>query len=192
MHETIREGLSVCADYTGLWKLLCDWQTLLAGGAAIFGGLAAYFAGVKQATATREATADATKSMLERSRLVERAYISGGGPTALVDGKRVFVLTAENAGKTPATLTDYSVYLCDRSKLPSEPKYLDHRHTPETYIARIPPDHRTREITRCSVTDGPNPIAYGRFRYTDIWDKPHFFASFCPSIPQTITPLSET
>jgi len=46
----------VCTDYDGLLKLLYDWQTLLAGAAAIFGGWLAYRAGVKQATATRDAS----------------------------------------------------------------------------------------------------------------------------------------
>lgn len=42
-------------DYTGFWKLLYDWQTIIAGGAAVIGGLAAYSAGRIQARATREA-----------------------------------------------------------------------------------------------------------------------------------------
>jgi hypothetical protein len=41
-------------DYTGLWKLLYDWQTIIAGAAAILGGWIAYRAGVIQARATRE------------------------------------------------------------------------------------------------------------------------------------------
>lgn len=41
-------------DYTGLWKLLYNWQTLIAGTAAIIGGWIAYRAGVIQAKATRE------------------------------------------------------------------------------------------------------------------------------------------
>lgn len=43
-------------DYIGIWKLLYDWQTIIAGAAAIFGGWIAYRAGVKQAQATREST----------------------------------------------------------------------------------------------------------------------------------------
>lgn len=42
-------------DYTGLWKLLYDWQTIIAGGAAIIGGVVAYSAGRIQARATHEA-----------------------------------------------------------------------------------------------------------------------------------------
>lgn len=41
--------------YTGAFKMLYDWQTIIAGGAAIVGGWIAYLAGLKQATATREA-----------------------------------------------------------------------------------------------------------------------------------------
>jgi hypothetical protein len=46
-------------DYTGLWKLLYDWQTISAGGlavlAAVIGGGMAYWAGRVQANATRTA-----------------------------------------------------------------------------------------------------------------------------------------
>ena len=46
-------------DYTGLWKLLYDWQTIIAGTlailAAFIGGGMAYWAGKVQANATRTA-----------------------------------------------------------------------------------------------------------------------------------------
>jgi uncharacterized Rmd1/YagE family protein len=46
-------------DYTGLWKLLYDWQTIIAGAlailAALIGGGIAYWAGRVQANATRTA-----------------------------------------------------------------------------------------------------------------------------------------
>lgn len=42
-------------DYTGLCKVLYDWQTIIAGVVAFLGGLAAYKAGVIQAKATRQA-----------------------------------------------------------------------------------------------------------------------------------------
>jgi len=46
-------------DYTGLWKLLYDWQTIIAGTlanlAALVGGGMAYWAGKVQANATRTA-----------------------------------------------------------------------------------------------------------------------------------------
>ena len=79
-----------------------------------------------------------------------------------------------------AILKDYSVFVLDRSQLPAEPEYLDPRYTPIPYVGRIPPDHRTRPITKRPVTDSPNPIAYGRFRYTDIWDKSHSFSFIIP------------
>jgi hypothetical protein len=41
-------------EYEGFWKLVFEWQTLIAGSAAIFGGLLAYLAGVRQANATKE------------------------------------------------------------------------------------------------------------------------------------------
>jgi hypothetical protein len=61
-------------DYTGFWKLLYDWQTLIAGGAAIIGGVVAYVAGRIQARATRDA-ADrqiaAIKSTLQAESIIK-------------------------------------------------------------------------------------------------------------------------
>ena len=61
-------------DYTGLWKLLYDWQTIIAGGAAIIGGVAAYSAGRIQARATREAAdreIGAIKSTLQAESIIK-------------------------------------------------------------------------------------------------------------------------
>jgi hypothetical protein len=64
--------LSLAGDYTGLWKLLYDWQTLLAGAAAIFGGWLAYRAGVKQATATRAAAAIQIQAIATQTAALEQ------------------------------------------------------------------------------------------------------------------------
>jgi hypothetical protein len=40
-------------NYTGFWKLLYDWQTIITGLAAVVGGGMAYWAGRVQAKATR-------------------------------------------------------------------------------------------------------------------------------------------
>jgi hypothetical protein len=64
--------LSLAGDYTGLWKLLYDWQTLLAGAAAIFGGWLAYRAGVKQATATGDAAAIQIQAIATQTAALEQ------------------------------------------------------------------------------------------------------------------------
>ena len=71
-----------CCDYTGLIRFVYDWQTYIAGLLALGGGFLAYRAGIKQARATHQAAEQSTRSMQERSQLVERAYISGGGVRA--------------------------------------------------------------------------------------------------------------
>jgi hypothetical protein len=59
----------VCSNYHDVWGVICDYQTLIAGGfaglAAVIGGGLAYFAGVKQAKATRDA-ADRHIRLLEQ------------------------------------------------------------------------------------------------------------------------------
>ena len=47
-----------CSDYTGLLQRAYDWQTIIAGIGAVFGGWLAYRAGVKQADATRSSARD--------------------------------------------------------------------------------------------------------------------------------------
>jgi hypothetical protein len=54
-------------EYTGLLGWVYDWQTLLAGGAAIFGGWLAYRAGIKQATATSDAARDQIAEMKKQN-----------------------------------------------------------------------------------------------------------------------------
>ena len=50
-------------DYTGLFRFVYDWQTFIAGMGAIYGGWLAYRAGIRQATATREAARDQIAEM---------------------------------------------------------------------------------------------------------------------------------
>ena len=49
----------------------------------------------------------------ERTRSVERAYISGGGPVNWPATPPEFILQIENYGKTPAYLTAYAVTTTD-------------------------------------------------------------------------------
>lgn len=62
----------MCADYTGAWNLLYDWQTLLAGGAAVFGGWLAYRAGVRQANETQNAARLQIEAMAKQSAILTR------------------------------------------------------------------------------------------------------------------------
>jgi hypothetical protein len=74
-------------NYTGLWKLLYDWQTIIAGPlailAAVIGGGMAYWAGRVQAKATRTAadlqvaaiTAQLTHLKAEKEEAEQRAHI---------------------------------------------------------------------------------------------------------------------
>jgi hypothetical protein len=171
----------VSADYTGLWKLLYDWQTLLAGAAAIFGGWLAYRAGVKQATATRDAAENSTKSMLERSRLVERAYISGGGvratepsdisATGIVRFRETgeFEFHINNYEKTPGILYQLGFGFCDETAIPEVPDYsLLYRHNP------IDPGRRGEPIARYLIPpEYSRPVVYGRFYYQTIFGTRH-------------------
>jgi hypothetical protein len=69
---------------------------------------------------------------LRHTMMVERAYISGGGG-ALVEEPNLFLLTVQNYGKTPGTVTAYALFVCDRADLPPEPAYLAPEYTPTTF-----------------------------------------------------------
>jgi hypothetical protein len=61
-------------DYTGVWKVLYDWQTMITGALAIVGASIAYTVGVIQANATRQAADKqiaAIKSSLQATTLFE-------------------------------------------------------------------------------------------------------------------------
>jgi hypothetical protein len=112
--------------------------------------------------------------------IIERAYISGGGWLDSGNHPAQFVLTIENNGKTPAYLYGYALFICDRNSLPSEPNYLRPEFPMTKYVDRISPGGIFKPITRRTSQTVPNPIAYGRFWYKDIWGKKHFFSFILP------------
>jgi hypothetical protein len=64
-------------DYTGVWKVLYDWQTITAGALAIVGAGIAYMAGIIQARATREA-ADKQIAAVNRTEQLQARCIAVG------------------------------------------------------------------------------------------------------------------
>jgi hypothetical protein len=151
-----------CCDYTGVIRFVYDWQTYIAGLLALGGGVLAYRAGVKQARATHRATEKSTQSMLERSQLVERAYISGGGVRARelvgisAQGTPIdrdagkFQFHINNYGKTQGTLYRLGFEFCDEANIPDRPNYkFEHKDNPidpgrrglPIDLQPIPPEH---------------------------------------------------
>jgi hypothetical protein len=127
------------------------------------------------------------RNQLRHARQVERAYISGGGGYLSYvsdDGTHVdttqFVLTVQNYGKTPATVTAYAVFVVDRAKLPLEPAYLNPGFAPTRFNGVYQFGSPTSPITQTAVPPGPNPIAYGRLWYTDIYGGRHLFSFALP------------
>ena len=64
-------------DYTDLFRWVYDWQTMIAGIVAVVGatggGVLAYCAGVKQATATRHAADRQIRALQEQNADLKRA-----------------------------------------------------------------------------------------------------------------------
>ncbi len=120
-----------------------------------------------------------TQGLLGHAQEIERAYISGGGGTSNLSPNN-FVLTIQNYGKTQGIVSEYALLLCDRTQLPTDPGYLvrGFRRTP--WVAHISPGGRTLAVTTIPIPAGNNPVAYGRFWYTDIWGGSHYFSFILP------------
>jgi len=122
----------------------------------------------------------ANKAQLRHQRQIEHAYISGGGAPSRNDPSQ-FVLTVQNYGKTPGIVCQYALVLCPRRCLPPAPAYLEANFPWVAWIAQISPGGHTIPVTSRPIPPGPNPVAYGRFRYTDIWGaEPHVFSFVLP------------
>jgi hypothetical protein len=128
----------------------------------------------------------ATSKLVKHTPQVERAYISGGGGyrvdpnTGAIDFTR-FVLTVQNYGKTPGTVIAYAVFIVDRTNLPPRPAYLSPGFRPTRFHGVYQLGAPTQAISDdTQVSAGANPIAYGRFWYTDIFEKEHDFSFALP------------
>jgi len=127
------------------------------------------------------------RSQLKHGRQIERAYISGGGGyridtssgAPIVDTTR-FILTVQNYGKTQGTVTAYAVFVVDRANLPPQPGYLTPGFVPTPFSGIYQLGGPTLPITQTVVSPGPNPIAYGRLWYRDIFGGTHHFSFALP------------
>jgi hypothetical protein len=162
----------------------CPWQfpkifscvlgTNLAGGVLGAGG-ALFAAWIAWMAVQRQ-----IDEQQRQARVVERAYISGGGGP-LTKEPNLFLLTVQNYGKTPGTITAYALFVCDKADLPPEPDYLKPGYIRTPFIGTYPPGGRTLPITTTAIPpSAPNPIAYGRLWYRDIWSGEYHFSFILP------------
>lgn len=119
----------------------------------------------------------AIRSSAHSARELERAYVSGGGPWVwlappLFPQVIGFQLTADNYGKSPATVIGYAIEVCERNALPKKPNY---RRIPLRNTIK-PQDKGLVIATRLFASPFQNPVAYGRIWYRDIWKKKHYFS----------------
>jgi hypothetical protein len=117
------------------------------------------------------------RAQLRHQRRIERPYISGGGAPARSDPTQ-FVLTVQNYGKTPGVIAQYALRLCPRGNLPPAPEYLNANFPWVPWVAHISPGGQTIPVTTETIPTGPNPVAYGRFRYGTVGGTEQFIFSF--------------
>lgn len=114
----------------------------------------------------------ANQDQLRHTKDIERAYISGGGPTDEQD-RSIFILTVNNYGKTPGILTGYAVGFCPRAAIPAG--VIFNAIPKASFHDRIPPvAGLTRGLDSARIPDDiPDPLIYGRFWFDDIWGDSH-------------------
>jgi hypothetical protein len=122
------------------------------------------------------------------SRELERAYVSGGGPWAtappLFPQIMGFQMTVDNYGKSPATIIEYALEICDANNIPPMPAYMRADYERVPLRATLKPQEKGLVITtRAFIRPIPNPVAYGRIWYLDIWKTPHFYSFILPADP---------
>lgn len=101
------------------------------------------------------------------SRDENRAYVSGGGPWLRMAPPMMpqivgFRFTADNYGKTPATIIEYSLIICEHQKIPRVPKYSRRGYVRTVYRGTLKPNERATIVTDRPITNIQRPVAYGR------------------------------
>jgi hypothetical protein len=98
------------------------------------------------------------------NRLIERAYVAGGGP---YDGtNRRFVLHINNFGRTQAEIISFQVGFCEFAAIPEAPNYTIDRD----FRDFLPPGRFNYTLAFIGVDPALNdPVIFGRFHYRDIF-----------------------
>jgi hypothetical protein len=112
----------------------------------------------------------AAKAQRVHERDISRAYISGGG--SMQQGGENFVLSINNYGQTPATLTGFAVEFCDANRVPDTPAYDVPGYVRHPWDALYPPGTEGRPIQLVPYVPNTTCV-YGRFWYRDIWGDEH-------------------
>jgi hypothetical protein len=114
----------------------------------------------------------------KRDRILERAYMSGGGvqerEKRLLNGVVVlggltgkFEFHLNNHGKTPGELMKIAIEFCDSSNIPKSPTYK-----PEPFQDWIGPGTQSRAMKSKEIPKGMTAV-YGRVYYRDIFNLEH-------------------
>jgi hypothetical protein len=132
------------------------------------------------------------RSQLQRSREVERAYVSGGVvieweetgehkmiPTGIgfnatsvpITRPRWLIVTVDNHGKTPAFISEIAMTVCEVGALPGAPEYETAKRLANLNVSPGTVGLRTQFVSDFKEAGGK--LVYGRVYYTDIFRSPH-------------------
>ena len=121
-------------DYTGFWKLLYDWQTIIAGALALVAGIMAYAVGKKQVTAVRNAMVSTERAFVFCERI--DSHWMGNKETEEIT-EWVFTPIWKNSGNTPtkAAVNNINTWVgVNAGNLPDEFDFPDYGKPGRTMI----------------------------------------------------------
>jgi hypothetical protein len=110
-------------DYTGLWKLLYDWQTIIAGALALVAGVPLVCVGFRQLKALQRSVniavdVESPKVFFQSAILAKRGVSNLAARLQYPGAEITFV----NYGRTPAFLTQSCIQFT-KGNLPNKPNY---------------------------------------------------------------------
>jgi hypothetical protein len=129
----------------------------------------------KLATDAEKTGAKALAASTEHTEMlvkIERAHLTGGGPSGTMDGQHVFRLEVANYGKTPAFLCAFDVHFTTLDVVQAGPQEVFPWYPYEDWI---PPGPVPRPIRFFRIDPSTDKVVYGAFWYQDWQKRAHIF-----------------
>jgi len=182
-------------NYTGFWKLLYDWQTIIAGALALFAGILAYWVGKEQVRAVRDAMVSTDRAFIFCER-INSHWVAKKETEEIIEW--VFTPIWRNSGKTPTKTAVSCINTwvgVDAGELPADFDFPD--YGPPSHIMIGPTAMMEGSSLRIPIetlqklrAGEAHAYMWGWIDYTDIFAKtPRHRAEFCMEIEVSGNPI---
>jgi hypothetical protein len=123
----------------------------------------------KEASGQALAASTAHTEMLVK---IDRAFLTGGGPSGDINGRKVFRLEVANYGKTPAFLCAFDVHFATLDAVIAGPQEVFPWYP---YDDWIPPNRNEPRPIRYFAVPSKAQVVFGAFWYQDWQRRSHIF-----------------